>query len=282
MASNSSPIRVLYMEDDAGLARLVQKRLNRLGFEVDTVADGTSGLDTCRATAYDVIIVDHDMPGVTGLEVIRKLCTSGMDSPVIMLTGQGDQQLAVDALKSGAADYLVKDVEARYLHILPTVLDLALKNSNMAREKERVEKELEASEAFNKAILEHSNDGIAVVSIDGDLQFMSPGMERILRQDIESVGSISFWSDVLINTSEERVRFMQSWDRIRNEGVGFEKIIAYEGARNENRWGRFFSAVCPKNKWSSTGRTSQPWLQCRTNWLDPTNCLPDKTRSWKS
>ncbi len=73
MISESKSVKVLYMEDDIGLARLCQKRLNRLGYEVDLAYDGSEGLVMYDANLYDVVVIDNQMPveeivdGVLGL-----------------------------------------------------------------------------------------------------------------------------------------------------------------------------------------------------------------------
>ena len=65
--------RILYMEDDAAQARLVQWWLERADFAVDIAVDGNDGLAACASTAYDAVIVDQTMPGLSGLEVIRAM-----------------------------------------------------------------------------------------------------------------------------------------------------------------------------------------------------------------
>lgn len=120
------PIRVLVMEDDAGLARLCIKKLTRAGYFVDHASDGEKGLAAYQTGNYDVITLDHNMPVYDGLEVIRRLATLGSLPPIIMVTGAGNEQIAVEAMKLGARDYIVKDVEGGYLNLLPTVIERAL------------------------------------------------------------------------------------------------------------------------------------------------------------
>jgi len=123
---DSPSARILYMDDDAGLRRLLQKRLERAGYAVDTVADGEHGLAMVEGGSYEVVFVDHAMPGLGGLEVLRALQSRKQCPPVVMVTGIGSEQLAVAAMKEGAADYLVKDCEARYLDLLPAVIEKAV------------------------------------------------------------------------------------------------------------------------------------------------------------
>jgi DNA-binding response OmpR family regulator len=75
------PIRILYMEDDKGLARLLQRKMRREGYDVDMIYDGLKGLAILAKQAYDVLLVDHKMPGFSGLEVIRRLAAGAMLPP---------------------------------------------------------------------------------------------------------------------------------------------------------------------------------------------------------
>lgn len=122
----STPVRILVMDDDAGQARLAQRTLERAGYTVEVAGDGETGLALHAARAYDLLMVDHQMPGTGGLDVLRTLATRGTLPPTIMVTGHGDEAVAVEAMKLGAGDYLVKDVEGRYLTLLPTVVGRVL------------------------------------------------------------------------------------------------------------------------------------------------------------
>src|SRR5262249_38206466 len=105
-----TPVRILVIDDDAGQARLAQRTLERAGYAVEVAYDGDAGLDLHATRSYDVLMVDHQMPGMGGLEVLRTLATWGALPPTIMVTGHGDEAVAVEAMKLGAGDYLVKDV----------------------------------------------------------------------------------------------------------------------------------------------------------------------------
>lgn len=106
---------VLYMEDDKGLARLLEKRLARTGIRLEVASSGEEGLKKCDEVTYDLVLVDNQMPGISGIEVIQRLSALGDPPPVIMVTGSGDEHLAVTAMKSGASDYIVKDIQGEYL-----------------------------------------------------------------------------------------------------------------------------------------------------------------------
>ncbi len=119
-------VRILVMEDDAGLARLCRKALERAGYTVDVAADGEAGLAMYNPEMHDVVTLDHAMPVYDGLEVIRRLSARGPLPPIVMVTGAGNERTAVEAMKLGAYDYVVKDAEAVYLDLLPAVIAQAI------------------------------------------------------------------------------------------------------------------------------------------------------------
>jgi signal transduction histidine kinase/FixJ family two-component response regulator len=131
------------MEDDLGLARLLQKRLERLGYRVDLAPDGAAGLAMYDAGSYQVVAVDQQMPGYDGLEVIRRLAERGPLPPTIMITGTGNERLAIEAMKLGARDYIVKDVDGGYLELLPSVIEQVLYQQQLLHEKQQAVAELQ-------------------------------------------------------------------------------------------------------------------------------------------
>ncbi len=147
----SGLVRVLYMEDDMGLARLLKKRLEREGYSVAIARDGGEGLSMFAAAPYDVVAVDQNMPVHDGLEVIRILAARGPLPPVIMITGAGNEKIAVEALKMGARDYIVKDVEGGYLDLLPPVIDRVIYQHRLAEEKQQADEALRQYAAELKA-----------------------------------------------------------------------------------------------------------------------------------
>lgn len=140
--ASSKPIRILYLEDDKGLARLLQRKMRREGFDVDLAHDGLKGLEMFEKQAYDVLLVDHRMPGLSGLEVIRRLASGGKLPPAVMVTGAGDETTAVEAMKLGAGDYIVKDAGGGYLELMPVVVEKVLNRKRLADAKEKAEREM--------------------------------------------------------------------------------------------------------------------------------------------
>ncbi len=169
----SGSIRILYMEDDPGLARLVQKRLKLAGYAVDIARNGEIGLEMIHAGQYDVIAVDHKMPGYSGLEVIRILASRGPLPPIVMITGQGNEMIAVEAMKMGAGDYVVKDVDLSYLEALPGIIERLLERRRLIEEKREAQNALRESEQRYRMLVEDIPAMICRFNLDGVLTFVN-------------------------------------------------------------------------------------------------------------
>ena len=171
--------RVLYMEDDPGLSLILKKHLERRGYSVDLAADGEQGLKMVDAGQYDVILLDYHMPVLSGIDVIRGLSSKGIPVPVIMLTGEGSESVAVEALKVGASDYIVKDLEVRYLELLPAVINRVFSRQQVSKERRRMEDAIRESEERYRKLVELSPDGISIHA-EGKFVFMNPAGARML------------------------------------------------------------------------------------------------------
>jgi DNA-binding response OmpR family regulator len=101
-------MRVLVVEDHAELAETVAAGLRREGMAVDLAYDGLDALERTAATAYDVVVLDRDLPRLTGDEVCRALVASGAATRILMLTAAASIESRVEGLGVGADDYLAK------------------------------------------------------------------------------------------------------------------------------------------------------------------------------
>ena len=138
-------IRVLYIDDDPGIARLVQRHLQRSGFEVTLAASGAVGLALAAAGKFDAIGLDHYMPEQDGLEVLVALRALPDPPPVIFVTGAEEPRIAVTALKSGAADYVVKDVQGAFIELLCASIAQEITHTRLQRERDAAEREVRES-----------------------------------------------------------------------------------------------------------------------------------------
>ncbi|WP_035987622.1 response regulator transcription factor [Leptolyngbya sp. KIOST-1] len=100
--------RILIVEDEEKLAKFVQLELSYEGYEVTVAHDGLSGLMAARDQTPDLILLDWMLPGLSGVEVCRRLRQTGTATPVILLTAKDDVSDRVEGLDAGADDYVVK------------------------------------------------------------------------------------------------------------------------------------------------------------------------------
>ena len=101
-------MRILVVEDEPELNRLLTKRLKAAGYSVDSCADGRDALDHLPGAEYDALVLDIMLPGVSGLEVLRRMRSTRNRTPVLLLTARDSIEDRVTGLDAGADDYLVK------------------------------------------------------------------------------------------------------------------------------------------------------------------------------
>jgi DNA-binding response OmpR family regulator len=99
--------RILVVDDEPQIRRVIRLTLNLEGFEVDDTKSGDEALDHLRSGMYDLVLLDIDMPGMTGFETCRAIRAIS-DMPIIMLTARNAEKDKVEALDAGADDYITK------------------------------------------------------------------------------------------------------------------------------------------------------------------------------
>ena len=137
-------MKILIIEDNPDHAALTMLALDP-SFEVCLLGLGKDALLYLEGLARDArpaaILLDYSLPGMDGLTVFGRILERGYDIPVIMVTGQGDERIAVKAMKNGAYDYVVKS--GNYRALLPSVIFKAVKHHEMEREKAMLALEME-------------------------------------------------------------------------------------------------------------------------------------------
>jgi len=139
---NSAPVRVLYIDDDQGLATLVKRDMERRGLVVEIKHDGLSGLARLKDGGIDVVALDHYMAGQDGLTTLAQIRKMPQPPPVVYVTGTDESKVAVAALKAGAADYVIKDIREDFFTLLHASLNAAVELTTMRRAREAAEAEV--------------------------------------------------------------------------------------------------------------------------------------------
>ena len=112
------PSKVLIVDDDPASRRLLQVRLRSLGCDAVQAADGQQGLDAIQQEVPSLILLDLEMPGMSGIDLLRRLRQDGVDIPVVVVTAHGSIETAVEAMKEGAYDFVPKPIDPKHLEIV--------------------------------------------------------------------------------------------------------------------------------------------------------------------
>ena len=156
-----SETRVLYIDDDAGIRRLAARALERRGYRMTVAETGAEGVVKAAAERFDLIAVDHYMPGMDGLETLEALRRLPDPPPVVYVTGSEEGRIAVAALKAGAADYVVKTIGEDFFDLLAASFEQVRARALLEQEKASAEADLRASNARLEALLGEVNHRVA-------------------------------------------------------------------------------------------------------------------------
>ena len=172
----SQRVRILLLEDCKDDAQLILHELRHAGIDpigdrVETERDFIAHLDD----APDIILADYSLPQFDALRALDLVRERGLDIPVIVVTGALGDEAAVECVKRGAADYLLKDRLAR----LGQAVLHAMEQKQDRDERKRREEALQESESFKTAILETALDGIVTFGEQGIIESLNPAAERL-------------------------------------------------------------------------------------------------------
>ena len=166
--------KVLIVEDNLQQAKYFQLLLSRHEppFTVDVAHDAPQAFDKLSQNNYDAVTIDYHLPSITGVDLLVQIKKRYAYLPIIMVTGQGDEQIAVEAMRQGAQDYITKAKE--YLDLLPRILLRAIRENTLA-------KQLEESRQRYYELFHNANIAIFVIDAETvNVQQMNKSAEALL------------------------------------------------------------------------------------------------------
>jgi PAS domain S-box-containing protein len=169
MGRAAASATVLVVDDDEGLSRLIQRALEREGFRVVRASSGQDAIAWLATNRTDLMLLDLKLHDIEGRELINHLAEIQRVTPFVIITGQGDEREAVEMIKRGALDYLVKDVQ--FIEFVPTVVRRALQQI----EKDTQHKQSEEALRLSEANLANAQQ----VAHVGSYEFDVPGGQRL-------------------------------------------------------------------------------------------------------
>ncbi|OPX70675.1 MAG: sensory histidine kinase AtoS [Methanoregulaceae archaeon PtaB.Bin108] len=167
-------ISVLYVDDEEPLLKLTKRYLEKNGnFTIDTAESAKEALDKVRATTYDAIVSDYQMPGMDGIEFLKTLRASGDTTPFIIFTGKGREEVVIEAINNGADFYVQKGGETK-----PQYAELVHKVT-MAVERRLAIRELKNSEQRLADIINFLPDATFAINNEGTVIAWNRAIEEI-------------------------------------------------------------------------------------------------------
>ncbi|MBU0728481.1 MAG: response regulator [Proteobacteria bacterium] len=165
---NSLPI--LVVEDDEGLNHLIVKILRKADLQAEGVHTGKEAITRMLDGFQGFMLLDYLLPDMTGKDVVTRLIAEQKKVPFIIMTGHGDEKIAVEMMKFGARDYLIKD--AKFINLLPRILKRAIRELTTEQKLTRSEQQLEIRNKINEIFLTKPNDEMYADVLDAVLETM--------------------------------------------------------------------------------------------------------------
>lgn len=176
MESAARTPTILVVDDDEGLIGLIESALRRENWNVATAGSGAAGLAWLRNNSADLLLLDLKLSDIEGKEFIAALADVGRPIPFIIITGQGDERVAVDMMKRGALDYLVKTIN--FLEFVPVVVRGALETLEKEKRLALAEKQARLSET----VVEQSYTAVLITSVempDPEINYVNPAFAQL-------------------------------------------------------------------------------------------------------
>src|SRR5712691_8432458 len=166
----SVPLRILLVEDSehdaVAFRRAFQKASAPCHIAICERAEEALAQLSKQEACFDLVVADYHLPGMSGLELYRELRTSNIPIPLVLLTGAGAEYLAVEALKAGVDDYIIKDASQGYIDLLPLVLSEVVQRYRARLEHQRIQNALSEREAQLRLVTDALPVGISYVDVE--------------------------------------------------------------------------------------------------------------------
>ncbi len=184
MQSTPDPVTVLVVDDEKGLRDGLERIISRMGCEVLTATNGEEGLDIIERNAVAIVLLDLKLPGIDGMEVLKRIQAMQRDIIVIVVTGVATVETAIESMKQGAYDFVSKPFEPDQLRM---VINRAREEIWLKQEAIKLESEqqctladLGTEKSRIHTIIDSIPNGIVVTSADGQVVLMNPAFVRFL------------------------------------------------------------------------------------------------------
>ncbi len=231
--------KVLYIEDEPLLGELFSRVLATHGFETVVAGTGAEGLKRAIEGDFDAVAIDYQLPDTTGIQLARDLLIRFPDLPLLMVTGQGDERLAVEAMTLGIASYVAKDNAKVYLELIPSILRHLLVRAKQRREQRVAEERIRETAQRLSTIVDASPLAILDMDAQGRLVLANPAGRKMF--DLPDAAELSERLFQELPAAQDRALAEQALDSV----LGGESTeIAFQ-AKSGGGTGYFNASLAP-------------------------------------
>jgi len=231
-------LKILLVEDEDIHAKLTDRELRKFtkSIFINRIEDGETCIETLKENSnYDLILLDYSLPKFNGLEIMRQIIQLNLQIPIILVTGHGNESVAVEAMKLGASDYIIKTED--YFSRIPYVVSDCVEKARLRKEKSLLEAKLKESEEKFRNLFLASTDSIIILDNQYRISSFNPATESILGYSKGALGKL-FLKDLLL----DKKSLDEIADTLRDQkGIAnLELILKAKGGENKTTLASFF------------------------------------------
>jgi PAS domain S-box-containing protein len=176
---NYSSVRVLYIDDNASLCGIFRASVEAQGYVVDTALSGEDGIAKFAANPYDVVALEYCLPDQTGIDVARHFLATFPNLPILIVTGEGDERVAVETMMLGNSNYIVKGDVTVYLELIPGSISQLIERAAQHRKQIETEQALRGSNDRLRDFAKASSDWFWELGPDLKFTYISDRVEEL-------------------------------------------------------------------------------------------------------
>ncbi|MDH5716181.1 MAG: response regulator [Spirochaetia bacterium] len=199
--------KIIFIEDNEhdliAFKRLIKrKNLNYELTEFTKVEDAKEFIFENHQN-YDLLVTDNGLPGISGIELCKTLISQNIEIPKIILTGSDSTEIAIEALKLGVSDYIIKDYSQNYLNLLPLVFEEVISRFKNKSETQKAQTALVESESRLKNLFESTSDLIQSITNNGKIIFVNRAWKETLGYSDEEIKNLNIF-DIIDPAEKEK------------------------------------------------------------------------------
>jgi PAS domain S-box-containing protein len=195
-------LQILLVDDGEIVHQTIADYLSDSGHRVDRVHDALAALEYIEARTYDMALVDLQMPGMDRFSFLAKMQEIRPEMSVVIMTGHGDMDVAIRALRVGAADFLTKPIK---LLELDAILEKSIRTHGLVAQRTQMEEALQESERRYHLLAENVTDVVWMTDMNLRSTYVNPAVTRMLGCNPEEAMALT-WEEILTPTSLEAIK----------------------------------------------------------------------------